>query len=93
MVRATALAFGGTRLETRMAAPASKERMAGLTAPVVVLAGERDPMFPARLVLPRARKVFPTVVAEALPTAHLQDAVGVRALGARLAPFLLGDAA
>ena len=91
MVRATALAFGGTELETRTAPPAVPERLAGLTAPVLVLAGEHDPMFPARRVLERAPAIFPNLVAaEAIPGAHLQDADGVRRLGDRLAPFLLG---
>ncbi len=93
MVRATELSFSGTKLETRMAAPATREQVAGLAGPVLVLAGERDPMFPASRVLPRAREVFPTLVAaEALPSAHLQDAASIRVLGERLRPFLSGGA-
>ena len=90
MVRATALAFGGTKLETRMATPVTREQVAGLTAPVLVLAGERDPMFPARRVLPKAREVFGTLVAaDALPSAHLQDETSVIHLAGKLEPFLL----
>ena len=94
MVRATSLAFGGTELETRVAAPATPERLAALAAPVLVVAGDRDPMFPARRVLPRARVLFPNLAgAVTLPGGHLQDADGVRAIAAHLEPFLLGAAA
>ena len=90
MVRATVLAFGGTKLDTRTPRPATQEQVARLTSPVLVLAGERDPMFPASRVLPRARELFPKLSgAEAIPGAHLQGPDGVRRLGERLGPFLL----
>ena len=92
MVRATELAFSGTELETRTAPPATPERLAGLDAPVLVLAGERDPMFPAGRVLERVPVLFPNLAAaEALPGAHLQGPDGLRRLGERLGPFLTGS--
>ena len=91
MVRATALTFSATELETRTAAPVTPERMAALKAPVLVLAGERDPMFPAGRVLARVPVLFPNLAgAETLPGAHLQGQDGVRRLGERLGPFLTG---
>ena len=91
MVRATSLAFGGTELDTRVGVPATPERLASLAAPVLVLAGARDPMFPARRVLPRARVLFPSLAGTGtLAGAHLQDAEGIRAIAAHLEPFLLG---
>ncbi len=91
MVRATSLSFGGTKLETSMPPLATPERMAGLEAPVLVLAGAHDPLFPARLVLPRARELFPNLADTVeLPGAHLPGPADLRVLAERLGPFLLG---
>ncbi|MEW6225643.1 MAG: alpha/beta fold hydrolase [Chloroflexota bacterium] len=92
MVRATSLSFGGTELETSMPPLATSDRVAGLRAPVLVLAGARDPLFPAARVLPRARELFPTLVAaETLPGAHLPGPEDLRLLAAHLGRFLLPD--
>ena len=94
IVRATSLSFGGTRLETAMPPLATPERVSGLRGPVLVLAGARDPLFPARLVLPRARALFPTLVgAVELPGAHLPGPEDLVLLAQHLEPFLLGAAA
>jgi pimeloyl-ACP methyl ester carboxylesterase len=94
MVRATSLSFGGTALETSMPPLATPEKVAGLRAPVLVLAGQHDPLFPARLVLSRARELFPTLAgAVELPGAHLAGPDDIRVLAENLEPFLLGDAA
>lgn len=90
MVRATSLSFGGTRLETSMPPLATPERLAGLEAPVLVLAGAHDPLFPARLVLPRAKALFRNLAgAVELPGAHLPGPEDLRVLAANLGPFLL----
>jgi pimeloyl-ACP methyl ester carboxylesterase len=94
MVRATSLSFGGTALESSMPPLATPARVAGLRAPMLVLAGARDPLFPARLVLPRARELFPTLVeAVTLPGAHLAGPDDIRVLAQHLEPFLLGGSA
>lgn len=56
----------------------------------LVLAGERDPLFPPARVLPRARVLFPTLAAaEVIPGAgHILGADGVGVLGRRLDAFL-----
>jgi pimeloyl-ACP methyl ester carboxylesterase len=93
MVRATSLSFGGTKLETSMPALATPERLRGLEAPVLVLAGVHDPLFPARLVLPRARAIFPSLAgAVELPGAHLPGPEDLRVLAAELGPLLLDGA-
>jgi pimeloyl-ACP methyl ester carboxylesterase len=92
LVRSTSLSFSGTALETSMPRLATRERLTGLSAPVVVLAGASDPLFPARLVLPRARAVFPNLVdAVELPGAHLPSPADLRILSDRLMPFLAGS--
>lgn len=92
MVRATSLSFGGTKLETSMPPLATRERVAGLRAPVLVLAGAHDPLFPAERVLPRARELFPTLVgAVTLPGAHLPGPEDLRLMAASLGPFLAPD--
>lgn len=94
MVRATSLSFGGTALETSMPPLATPDRLADLRAPMIVLAGAHDPLFPARLVLPRARELFPTLVeAVTLPGAHLAGPDDVRVLARHLEPFLVEGAA
>lgn len=93
MVRATSLSFGGTELETSMPPLATPERLSRLTAPVLVLAGARDPLFPARLVLPRARELFPALAgAVELPGAHLPGPRDLELLCEHLGPFLTGPA-
>ena len=94
VVRATSLSFGGTRLETSMPPLATPEGVSGLRAPVLVLAGAHDPLFPARRVLPRARALFPTLVdAVELPGAHLPGPDDLHLLVQHLEPFLLEGAA
>ena len=42
-----------------MPSNASAKRMERCTAPTLVMAGERDVMFPAKKVIPRAEKIIP----------------------------------
>jgi pimeloyl-ACP methyl ester carboxylesterase len=90
MVESTALAFAGTELDTEMPRTATPEELAGLTAPVMVFAAEHDPLFPPDRVLPRAKAVFPTLVAaELLPGCHhILSASCAATLCTRIRPFL-----
>jgi pimeloyl-ACP methyl ester carboxylesterase len=92
VVESTELAFRGTKLDTEMPRNATAAELAGLTAPVMVLAGEHDPLFPPGRVLPRAREVFPNLVAaETLAGCrHILDQTCVAYLGERVRAFLTG---
>ena len=90
MVESTALAFAGTELDTEMPRNATPEELAELTAPVMVFAAEHDPLFPPDRVLPRAKELFPSLVAaESLPGCHhILTASCAADLCARIRPFL-----
>ena len=92
MIESTALAFAGTQLDTEMPRTATPEELAVLTAPVMVFAAERDPLFPPDRVIPRARALFGNLVAaETLPGCHhILDPACAAALCARIEPFLRG---
>lgn len=49
--------------ELEMPRPATKSELAKFTAPTLVLAGEKDIMFPGDAVLERAREIIPNLVA------------------------------
>jgi pimeloyl-ACP methyl ester carboxylesterase len=93
LVESTALAFRGTALDTEMPRNATPEELRDLTAPVVVLCGEHDPLFRPERVLPRARALFPNLVAaETLPgCAHILRPACAEALLGRIGPFLGGN--
>ena len=90
MVKSTALAFRGTRLDTEMPRKATSEELTGLTAPVMVFAGERDPLFPPERVLPRSRELFVNLVTSETLTgcAHILSPSCADALCRRIGPFL-----
>ena len=90
LVDAIALSFGGTTLETTDLPLATAHELRDLAAPVLVLAGEHDPMFPPSRVLPRAGELFPHLeAAETVAGAgHILDAAAIATLGGRLASFL-----
>lgn len=92
MVESTALAFRGTQLDTEMPRLASADELRGLTAPVMVFAGEDDPLFPPDRVLPAAGKVFANLAgAETLAgCAHILSPACAAAWCARIRPFLRG---
>jgi pimeloyl-ACP methyl ester carboxylesterase len=92
MVESTALAFRGTQLDTEMPRNATADELRGLSAPVMVFAGERDPLFRPARILPRARELFPSLVAAETLTgcAHILSETCSAALCARIGPFLVG---
>lgn len=64
----TAAVFKHVRIEAEMPRNATHEELAGFTAPTLVIAAEKDELFPAGPVLARARQLFPNLVAtECLP--------------------------
>ena len=93
VVESTELAFRWTHLDTEMPRNATAEELAGLTAPVLVLAGEHDPLFPPARVLPRAGEIFPNLVgAETLAGCrHILDETCVAYLSERVRTFLNGS--
>jgi pimeloyl-ACP methyl ester carboxylesterase len=90
MVESTALAFRGTALDTEMPRLVTRDEIREMTAPVIVIAGELDPLFPPNRVLPRAREVFANLVAaETLPgCAHILSEACAAVLCDRIRPFL-----
>jgi pimeloyl-ACP methyl ester carboxylesterase len=93
LTESTALAFRGTELDTEMPRNATPAELQGFIAPVMVIAGEHDPLFRPARILPRARELFSNlVVAEALPgCAHILDSTCAEALCERIGPFLGGE--
>lgn len=89
-VESTALAFSGTALDTEMPRNATADDLRGLKAPVMVVVGERDPLFPPDRILPRAKEIFSDLVgAEILPAcAHILSTGCAGVLAARIDPFL-----
>ena len=71
---------------------ATPEELRGLTAPVLVIAGEHDPFFRPDRILPRSKDLFTNLVAaETLPgCAHILRPACADALAARIRPFLEG---
>jgi pimeloyl-ACP methyl ester carboxylesterase len=92
VVQSTELAFRGTRLDTEMPRNAAADELAGLTAPVLLLAGEHDPLFRPARILPRAKELFPNLIAaETLAGCrHILDDTCVAYLCDRIQPFLAG---
>jgi len=91
LVDAIELSFGGTTLESQDLPLATTQELRGFTAPVSVIAGGRDAMFPPDRVLPRARAVFGerVMTATLADAGHILDAPAIGELAAVLATFLL----
>ena len=92
MVESTLLAFRGTKLDTEMPRLATAQELAGFDAPVMVVAAERDPLFPPDRVIPAARRLFPNLVSgEVLRDAgHMLSAQAALTLAVLLRSFLEG---
>jgi pimeloyl-ACP methyl ester carboxylesterase len=95
LVDSTALAFRGTELDTEMPRAATPAEFAGFAAPVMVITGQHDPLFRPERILPRARELFPNLVAaETLSgCAHILRPTCAEALCERIGPFLGGEPA
>lgn len=87
------LVFRHYRPIRAMPRPATEAELARFTAPTLVLAGELDILFPARLVLPRVRKIIKGLVAvEQLDgSAHFPGVETRQHILARVKAFLEGD--
>jgi pimeloyl-ACP methyl ester carboxylesterase len=91
LVDAIELSFGGTTLESKDLPLATAQELRGFAAPVLVIAGARDPLFPPDRVLPRAREVFGARVSTATldDAGHILDAPAIGALAEALAQFMV----
>lgn len=89
MVESVERSFGGTKLETEMPRLARPADFARFRSPVVVIAGEHDPLFPPGRVLPAARSLFPNLVSASVlaGSGHIPSADAAARLSARLMTF------
>jgi pimeloyl-ACP methyl ester carboxylesterase len=89
MVESIELSFGGTKLETEMPRLARPENLAGFASPVLVVAGEHDPLFPPKRVLPAARALFRNLDSASVleGSGHIPTREAAARLSARLADF------
>lgn len=71
---------------------ATEEELSGFEGPVAVFASEEDAFFPARVVLPRAREVFPNLaLAELLEGCrHIPSKAVLGRVNERILAFLAG---
>jgi hypothetical protein len=78
------------RLDVGLPRMATEEELGGFGGPVAVFASEEDAFFPARLVLPRAREVFPNLaLAESLEGCrHIPSKVGLGRTSEHILAFL-----
>ena len=69
---------------------ATEEELGGFGGPVAVFASEEDAFFPARVVLPRAREIFPDLaLAERLEGCrHIPSKAALRRVNERVLTFL-----
>ena len=73
-----------------MPRPATRAELAAYRAPTLILAGEKDAMFPGNAVVRRAREIIPNLVAaECLPGAtHLSGQHAMAYVVRRIQEFL-----
>lgn len=90
LLEITEAVFRTVRIESEMPRNASREELKRFKAPVLVLAAEKDGLFPPDQVVKRAREVFPNLVAaEVIPGAtHYLPARYHADLNERCARFL-----
>jgi pimeloyl-ACP methyl ester carboxylesterase len=70
LIEITEAVFRNMRIESEMPRNVTRQELVRFKAPVLVLAAERDGLFPAAKVVKRAREVFPHLVAaEMMPGA------------------------
>lgn len=56
--------FRHVRVEAAMPRPATREELAGLAAPTLIIAAEKDVMFPGDAVVRRAREIIPNLIGD-----------------------------
>jgi pimeloyl-ACP methyl ester carboxylesterase len=90
----TEAVFRHVQVEAEMPRNVTKDELARFTAPVLVLAAEKDRLFPAKLVLARAPQAFQNLVAaEVIPDSpHFIPERCLPALNERIDRFLSGQA-
>ena len=89
-VRQLGAALRHLRLDADLPRRATEEELAGFGAPVAVFASEEDALFPARVVLPRAKEIFPNLaLAEFLEGCrHVPSRAILRRVNERVLAFL-----
>jgi pimeloyl-ACP methyl ester carboxylesterase len=91
-VRQLGAALRHLRLDVDLPRMATEKELAGFGEPVAVFASEEDALFPARVVLPRAREIFPNLVlAEILEGCrHVPSSAALGRVNERVLAFLAG---
>jgi pimeloyl-ACP methyl ester carboxylesterase len=91
-VRQLGAALRHLRLDADLPRKATEEELAGFGGQVALFASEKDAFFPARMVLPRAKEVFPNLVlAEFLEGCrHVPSKAALGRVNERVLAFLAG---
>ena len=82
--------FQHVRVEAEMPRPAIKSELENFTAPTLIIAAEKDVMFPGKAVVKRAKEIIPNlIVAECLKDGtHLSSKSDLKYINKRLMEFL-----
>jgi len=91
-VRQLGAALRHLRLDADLPRTATEEELAGFGGAVAVFASEKDALFPARAVLPRAKEIFPNLpLAELLEGCrHVPSKAALDRVNERVIAFLAG---
>ena len=89
-IRQLGAALQYLRLDADLPRTATEEELRGFVGPVAVFASEDDMLFPARVVLPRAREIFPNLaLAEILEDCrHVPSKAALARVNERILAFL-----
>jgi pimeloyl-ACP methyl ester carboxylesterase len=89
-VRQLGAALRDLRLDADLPRTATEEELRGFRGPVAVFASEDDVFFPARVVLPRAREIFPHLALTELLEGcrHVPSKVALERVNERILAFL-----
>jgi pimeloyl-ACP methyl ester carboxylesterase len=93
IIRQLGAIYRNIRLDAGLPRMATEEELQGFVKPVAVFASEDDVFFPARLVLPRSREIFPNLVhAECLEGCrHVPSAAAFARINESILEFLAGS--
>jgi len=82
--------FHHVRVEADMPSPAIKAELTNFKAPTLIIAAEKDVMFPGKAVINRAKEIIPNlIVAECLKDGtHLSSTSDLKYINKRLMEFL-----